>query len=68
MAIPVPSPDIVQLYEDVYAVFIYGTKTLESFPVDYQERLKVAYQFMPTYYESSFPRPAPRTRDTLDLI
>ena len=26
MAIPKPNPDTVQLYVDVYAVFVYGTK------------------------------------------
>jgi hypothetical protein len=54
--------------QDMLDVFIRHTKSLSSFSEEYQGRLKAAYQFSATRFNSSENAKVNRTSDTLDII
>jgi len=45
-----------------------GRVDINTFPLDYQEKIKSYYRFSATRYNSKYPVVATRTNDTLDLI
>lgn len=65
---PVEPADKIQMEQDMLDVFIRHTKSLSSFSEEYQGRLKAAYQFSATRFNSSENAKVNRTSDTLDII
>ena len=65
---PVEPADRVKMEQDMLDVFIRHTKRLSDFPEEYQGRLKAAYQFSATRFNSSDNTKVNRTSDTLDII
>ena len=57
-----------QLMQDVNDVFVTGIKHLDSFPVDYQERLRNIYRFHGIRYGSNEDFMPKINRNTLDLV
>jgi hypothetical protein len=57
-----------QLLKDVYEVFVVKTKSLDSFPPEYQERLRNTYRFGGYQYESGEKFIPPVDRRTQDLV
>ncbi len=65
---PFPTPpDVLQLQVDTINVE-EGRVNINSFPPDYQEKIKNFYRFSATRYESNDGTIAKMTADTLDLI
>jgi hypothetical protein len=57
-----------QLMQDVNDVFVAGVKKLDSFPPDYQEKLKSTYRFYGIRYGSNENFMPKITPDTHDLV
>ena len=65
---PVEFPDKIQMDQDIIDVFLHRAKKLSDFPAEYQERLKAAYQFSASKFNSNEEVAINRTSDTLDII
>jgi hypothetical protein len=59
--------DTLRLQTDAANV-LEGRVPIETFPKEYQEKIKNYYRFSATRYTSSNPLQAKRTTDTLDAI
>ena len=62
----IPS-DVLQLQADTCNV-LEGRVAIESFPADYQQKIKDYYRFYGTRMYSQNPSFFKRTLDTLDLV
>lgn len=60
-------PDVLQLQTDAANV-VGGLVDIETFPPDYQEKIKSCYRFSATRMYSNNPYVAKRTTDTLDIV
>jgi hypothetical protein len=65
--VPGTDPATLQLATDMINV-VEGRVPLESFPIEYQEKIKSFYRFSATRYTSDKPIIAKRIRETLDII
>ena len=65
--VPIVPDDTLQLATDAINV-VEGRIPLESFPADYQLKIKAFYQFSCTRYTSDQPVIARRIRETLDIV
>ena len=68
MATPKQEPDIIQLHQDTYDVYVDKSKLVSDFSEEYQERMALFYRFYGYRYESSNPICAPLSVYTLDLM
>ena len=59
--------DTLQLQADILNVE-EDRISIDTFPPDYQERIKTYYRFSATFQTSESDNIAQRTKDTLDLI
>lgn len=65
---PLPTTQAdLQLAVDMMNVY-EGRVPIESFPSEYQEKIKNFYRFSGTYANWRYPTCAKRTHDTIDLI
>ena len=66
-------PDVIndeqdQLVSDVNEVFLFRTKILNDFSLDYAARIVETYRFFGIRYHSTENFVAQRTKDTLDIV
>lgn len=64
----VGEPSKIQLWDDVNAVFVDRTKSINDFSPEYQEILKNTYRFSAVKYNSKIGFVANRSNDTLDIL
>ena len=64
--LPIP-PDVLQLQVDMLNV-VEGRVNINTFPEDYQNKIKYYYQFSATRMNTQNSKIAKRTNDTLDIV